>query len=55
MRSQLKENLWGHYTLVAGTWTETKKCITVDFFLKLADDDVLIKNPKDQNREVRGF
>ena len=26
--------------LVAGTWTETKKCITVDFFLKLADDDV---------------
>ena len=26
--------------LVAGTWTETKKCILVDFFFKLADDDV---------------
>ena len=26
--------------IVAGTWTETKKCITVDFYLKLVDDDV---------------
>ena len=27
-------------TLGARTWSETKKCITVDFFFKLADDDV---------------
>ena len=43
-------------THVAGAWTERKKCFTVDFFLKLADDNKYIKNPEAQNREVsRGF
>ena len=36
-----KEAREGNYqTLVAGTWTETKKMYLGGFFLKLADDDV---------------
>ena len=29
-----------YYSLVAGTWTETKKMYHGGFFFKLADDDV---------------
>ena len=42
-------------THVAGAWTERKKMFHGGFFLKLADDDVYIKNPKAQNRALRGF
>ena len=42
-------------THVAGAWTERKKMFLGGSFLKLADDDVEIENPKAQNREVRGF
>ena len=40
---------------MAGTWTETKKMYHGGFFFKLADDDVYIKNPKAQNRALKGF
>ena len=41
--------------LVAGAWTERQKMYHGGSFLKLADDDVYIENPKAQNRGLRGF
>ena len=40
---------------MAGTWSETTKMYHGGSFLKLADDDVQIENPKAQNRALRGF
>ena len=40
---------------MAGTWSETHEIYHGGFFLKLAHDNVLIKNPKDENRELRVF
>ena len=42
-------------SLVAGAWAERKKMFHGGSFLKLADDDVWIKNPKAQNWAIRGF
>ena len=41
--------------LVAGAWTERKKMYHGGSFLKLAHDNVQIKNPKAQKRGLRGF
>ena len=43
------------HALVAGTWSETKLIYHGGFFFKLAHDDVQIKDPNDQNGELRGF
>ena len=40
---------------MAGTWSETKLIYHSGFFLKLAHDNVYVNNPKDHNRELRGF
>ena len=40
---------------VAGAWSERQKMFHGGPFLKLADDDVKIENPKAQNLETRGF
>ena len=50
---RFKQNI--NDSLVAGAWTERKKMFLGGSFLKLADDDEYIENPKAQNREVRGF
>ena len=41
--------------LVAGAWTEREKMFHGGSFLKLADDNMDIQNPKAQNRELSGF
>ena len=48
--------LWkAELALVAGAWTERKKMYHGGSFLKLVYDNVKIKNPKAQNRGLRGF
>ena len=44
-----------HGPLVAGAWTEREKMYHGGSFLKLADDDMDIQNPEDQNRELSGL
>ena len=44
-----------NYPQVAGACSERKQMFHGGSFLKLADDDVWIKNPKAQNWAIRGF
>ena len=53
-KSTTEQNL-NVLALVAGAWTEREKMYHGGSFLKLADDNMDIQNPEDQNRAISEF